>query len=212
MLNNLNLSMLLLRHCLKNLLINSFPLIKARDNWVSCCIGKLSNLWNWRWISLILPTSDQQPSIRFLHRTYWNKTGNNYIISQMKSFDNLSFFSQDDVDNAPYFSEVLLSFDQWIQSKKLGTKYSFAIVCDGPWDMGKFLKDQCEVVRSKLCHKLAIIWFNFFSIPVSISLLTAITGSTFVKHSPTFTIRGAFRLTVCSTWSVGNSKDEPIAD
>ena len=49
------------------------------------------------------------------------------------------------MDKAPLFADALLSFNEWITQKKLGTKYSFAIVTDGPWDMGKFLQDQCKV-------------------------------------------------------------------
>jgi len=56
----------------------------------------------------------------------------------------LTGITQDDVDKAPLFADALLSFNEWITQKKLGTKYSFAIVTDGPWDMGKFLQDQCK--------------------------------------------------------------------
>ena len=52
---------------------------------------------------------------------------------------------QDDVDGAPLFSDALASFDEWVARKKLGSKYSFAVVTDGPWDMGHFLKNQCQV-------------------------------------------------------------------
>ena len=55
------------------------------------------------------------------------------------------YFSQEEVDRAPLFVDVLESFNNWVVKKQLGTKYSFAVVTDGPWDMGKFLKDQCKV-------------------------------------------------------------------
>lgn len=55
----------------------------------------------------------------------------------------LTGITQNDVDTAPLFTEVLTSFEEWLQKKKLGTRYSFAIVTDGPWDMGHFLKSQC---------------------------------------------------------------------
>jgi len=50
------------------------------------------------------------------------------------------------VDKAPLFTDALASFNDWITEKRLGTKYSFAMVTDGPWDMGKFLQDQCKVI------------------------------------------------------------------
>lgn len=52
----------------------------------------------------------------------------------------LTGISQDDVDKAPYFPEVLLSFEEWQAKHQLGTKYSFAVVADGPWDMGTFYR------------------------------------------------------------------------
>jgi len=58
----------------------------------------------------------------------------------------LTGITQDDVDKAPLFTDALASFNDWITEKRLGTKYSFAMVTDGPWDMGKFLQDQCKVI------------------------------------------------------------------
>lgn len=57
----------------------------------------------------------------------------------------LSLVLQEVVDSAPLFPEVLASFEEWLQKWKMGSKRSFAVVTDGPWDMGKFLKDQCMV-------------------------------------------------------------------
>lgn len=52
---------------------------------------------------------------------------------------------QDQVDNAKEFPEVLEEFQLWLAKHKLGTKNKFAMVTDGPWDMGRFLFGQCQV-------------------------------------------------------------------
>ena len=70
----------------------------------------------------------------------------------------LTGITQDVVDKAPLFIDALASFEEWLSQKQLGTKYSFAIVTDGPWDMGKFLQDQCKVNR--MVEFLIITNFN----------------------------------------------------
>jgi 3'-5' exoribonuclease 1 len=57
------------------------------------------------------------------------------------------FYLQNIVDKAPSFHEVLASFEKWLQNKKLGSEYSFAILTDGSKDVGHFLKRQCVVIR-----------------------------------------------------------------
>ncbi|XP_046643137.1 ERI1 exoribonuclease 2-like [Daphnia pulicaria] len=55
----------------------------------------------------------------------------------------LTGITQNIVDKAPSFHEVLASFEKWLQNKKLGSEYSFAILTDGSKDVGHFLKTQC---------------------------------------------------------------------
>lgn len=52
---------------------------------------------------------------------------------------------QEQVDVAPEFPVVLEQFEKWLTKHKLGTKNKFAMVTDGPWDMGRFLFGQCTV-------------------------------------------------------------------
>jgi len=55
----------------------------------------------------------------------------------------LTGIEQEQVDNAAEFPEVLSQFEEWLSKHKLGTKNKFAMVTDGPWDMGRFLYGQC---------------------------------------------------------------------
>uniref|UniRef100_A0A1B6M930 Exonuclease domain-containing protein n=1 Tax=Graphocephala atropunctata TaxID=36148 RepID=A0A1B6M930_9HEMI len=55
----------------------------------------------------------------------------------------LTGISQEQVDAASEFPEVLEQFERWLAKHKLGTKNKYAMVTDGPWDMGRFLYGQC---------------------------------------------------------------------
>nr|CAD7399242.1 unnamed protein product [Timema cristinae] len=57
----------------------------------------------------------------------------------------LTGITQDQVESAPLFPEVLANFEAWLAKHKLGTKHKYAIVTDGPWDMGRFLYGQCKI-------------------------------------------------------------------
>ena len=59
----------------------------------------------------------------------------------------LTGISQDDVNKAPRFIEVFKSFEKWLEKHRLTTEpgHSFAILTDGPWDLARFLKNQCAV-------------------------------------------------------------------
>nr|CAD7256448.1 unnamed protein product [Timema shepardi] len=65
----------------------------------------------------------------------------------------LTGITQDQVESAPLFPEVLANFEAWLAKHKLGTKHKYAIVTDGPWDMGRFLYGQCKVC---FCLKLML--------------------------------------------------------
>lgn len=58
---------------------------------------------------------------------------------------NLTGITQEQVDSAKPFPQVLQMFEDWLKEHELGTKYNFAFVTDGPWDMGRFLYGQCKV-------------------------------------------------------------------
>lgn len=72
----------------------------------------------------------------------------------------LTGITQDKVNFAPMFPEVLQKFEDWLSKNKLTTKpHKFAIVTDGPWDMGRFLYQQC--LMSKIPFpSWAVKWIN----------------------------------------------------
>lgn len=60
----------------------------------------------------------------------------------------LTGISQDNVENAPKFPEVLNLYENWLKENNLIFEgqacRSFAIATDGPWDMARFLAHQCK--------------------------------------------------------------------
>ncbi|KAK7078599.1 3'-5' exoribonuclease 1 [Halocaridina rubra] len=72
----------------------------------------------------------------------------------------LTGITQDKVNFAPEFPEVLIKFEAWLKERNLLSDYnSFAIITDGPWDMGRFLFFQCKL--SKVTYPpWAKTWIN----------------------------------------------------
>ncbi|XP_071533420.1 3'-5' exoribonuclease 1-like isoform X2 [Panulirus ornatus] len=72
----------------------------------------------------------------------------------------LTGITQDNVNFAPMFPEVLQKFEEWLDNNHLNAKpYKFAVVTDGPWDMGRFLFQQCNI--SKVPYpSWGITWIN----------------------------------------------------
>ncbi|KAG7172300.1 3'-5' exoribonuclease 1-like [Homarus americanus] len=74
----------------------------------------------------------------------------------------LTGITQDKVNFAPMFPEVLQKFEEWLDKHKLTTKpekIKFAIVTDGPWDMGRFLFQQC-LMSNVPYPSWAVKWIN----------------------------------------------------
>lgn len=59
----------------------------------------------------------------------------------------LTGITQDKVDKADKFPEVLKKMETWMNSHKLGSGKKFAVLTDGPWDMSRFLFMQCQHCR-----------------------------------------------------------------
>lgn len=57
----------------------------------------------------------------------------------------LTGISQATVDAAETFPEVLGHVEDWLKQKGLGDTHSFAVLTDGPWDMYRFMYNQCEI-------------------------------------------------------------------
>ena len=68
----------------------------------------------------------------------------------------LTGIEQEQVDAADTFPKVLDDFEAWLKKNKLGSKYKYAIVTDGPWDMGRFLYGQCKV-RSEILIQVVVV-------------------------------------------------------
>lgn len=72
---------------------------------------------------------------------------------------NLTGITQDIVDAADTFPQVLQNVVDWMRQKELGIKYKYAILTDGSWDMSKFLNMQCRTSRLKY-PRFAKKWIN----------------------------------------------------
>jgi 3'-5' exoribonuclease 1 len=90
----------------------------------------------------------------------------------------LTGITQDLVDRADTFPQVLKKVIDWMKSKELGTKYKYCILTDGSWDMSKFLNIQCQLSRLKY-PPFAKKWINirksygnFYKVPRSQTKLT----------------------------------------
>uniref|UniRef100_K7FMS2 3'-5' exoribonuclease 1 n=1 Tax=Pelodiscus sinensis TaxID=13735 RepID=K7FMS2_PELSI len=90
----------------------------------------------------------------------------------------LTGITQDHVDKADAFPQVLQNVVEWMKQRELGTKYSYTILTDGSWDMSKFLNIQCRISRIKY-PSFAKKWINirksygnFYKVPRNQTKLT----------------------------------------
>ncbi|XP_006884203.1 PREDICTED: 3'-5' exoribonuclease 1 [Elephantulus edwardii] len=101
------------------------------------------------------------------------------INTQLSDFCiSLTGITQDQVDRADTFPQVLKKVVDWMKLKELGTKYKYSILTDGSWDMSKFLNIQCQLSRLKY-PSFAKKWINirksygnFYKVPRSQTKLT----------------------------------------
>jgi len=56
----------------------------------------------------------------------------------------LTGINQETVDRANTFPTVLNNFHKWMSEQGLGTTSTFALVTDGPFDVGRFMRLSCE--------------------------------------------------------------------
>uniref|UniRef100_A0A8C5M9S1 3'-5' exoribonuclease 1 n=1 Tax=Leptobrachium leishanense TaxID=445787 RepID=A0A8C5M9S1_9ANUR len=90
----------------------------------------------------------------------------------------LTGITQDIVDKAETFPNVLQSVVDWMREKELGTKYKYTLLTDGSWDMSKFLNMQCRLSNIKY-PRFAKKWINirkcygnFYKVPRTQTKLT----------------------------------------
>ncbi|XP_063672933.1 3'-5' exoribonuclease 1 isoform X1 [Pan troglodytes] len=101
------------------------------------------------------------------------------INTQLSDFCiSLTGITQDQVDRADTFPQVLKKVIDWMKLKELGTKYKYSLLTDGSWDMSKFLNIQCQLSRLKY-PPFAKKWINirksygnFYKVPRSQTKLT----------------------------------------
>ncbi|XP_060951088.1 3'-5' exoribonuclease 1 isoform X2 [Limanda limanda] len=83
----------------------------------------------------------------------------------------LTGITQKMVDDADPFPAVLQRVVTWLQERELGTKYKYAILTDGAWDMSKFLNIQCRLsdIRypqfAKKWINIRKSYGNFYKVP-----------------------------------------------
>ncbi|XP_075412856.1 3'-5' exoribonuclease 1 [Tenrec ecaudatus] len=101
------------------------------------------------------------------------------INTQLSDFCiNLTGITQDQVDRADTFPQVLKKVIDWMRLKELGTKYKYSILTDGSWDMSKFLNIQCQLSSlgyppfAKEWINIRKSYGNFYKVPRSQTKLT----------------------------------------
>ncbi|XP_060886490.1 3'-5' exoribonuclease 1 [Labrus mixtus] len=83
----------------------------------------------------------------------------------------LTGITQKMVDEADTFPGVLQRVVDWLKERELGTKYKYAILTDGAWDMSKFLNIQCQISRlkypsfAKKWINIRKLYGNFYKVP-----------------------------------------------
>ncbi|XP_039996077.1 3'-5' exoribonuclease 1 [Xiphias gladius] len=83
----------------------------------------------------------------------------------------LTGITQKMVEEADLFPAVLQRVVAWLQERELGTKYKYAILTDGAWDMSKFLNIQCRVSHiryppfAKKWINIRKSYGNFYKVP-----------------------------------------------
>ncbi|XP_008313668.1 3'-5' exoribonuclease 1 [Cynoglossus semilaevis] len=71
----------------------------------------------------------------------------------------LTGITQEKVDEAEPFPEVFKRAAAWLRERELGTKYKYAMLTDGSWDMSKFLNIQCRLSHIRY-PQFAKKWIN----------------------------------------------------
>ncbi|XP_028305792.1 3'-5' exoribonuclease 1 [Gouania willdenowi] len=93
---------------------------------------------------------------------------------------NLTGITQKMVDEADTFVVVLRRVVAWLQERELGTKYRYAILTDGAWDMSKFLNIQCRISRIRHpaflrkwinLRKFYKNFYNFYRMHMNLTLM-----------------------------------------
>uniref|UniRef100_UPI00398E653A 3'-5' exoribonuclease 1 isoform X1 n=2 Tax=Pristiophorus japonicus TaxID=55135 RepID=UPI00398E653A len=100
----------------------------------------------------------------------------------------LTGITQDMVDKAGSFPDVLQRAVDWMREKELGTKCRYAVLTDGSWDMCKFLNVQCHLSSIEY-PRFAKKWINirksygnFYKVPRTQTKLTSMLEKLGMKY------------------------------
>ncbi|KAM9845855.1 3'-5' exoribonuclease 1 [Aulostomus maculatus] len=100
----------------------------------------------------------------------------------------LTGITQKMVDDADLFPAVLQRVVTWLQERELGTKYKYAILTDGAWDMSKFLNIQCRLSQIRY-PQFAKKWINirksygnFYKVPRTQTKLSTMLENLGLKY------------------------------
>lgn len=111
------------------------------------------------------------------------------VNSQLSDFCvQLTGITQETVDKADTFPNVLQKVVDWLKEKELGTKHKYAVLTDGSWDMSKFLNIQCHISRirypqfAKKWINIRKAYGNFYKVPRTQTKLTTMLGNLGMKY------------------------------
>lgn len=77
--------------------------------------------------------------------SHWRQYCRPVINPQLSEFCvALTNIAQETVDTADTFPQVLDKFNSWLEEFGLGTAHTFALITDGPFDVGRFLRLSCQ--------------------------------------------------------------------
>lgn len=71
------------------------------------------------------------------------------------------------VNFSPTFPEVLKQFNSWLEGHELNSPDArVAVLTDGPWDMGRFLHQQCCVRPCYFHPNISNLYFSVIKIRI----------------------------------------------
>ncbi|XP_078426247.1 3'-5' exoribonuclease 1 isoform X3 [Cetorhinus maximus] len=93
----------------------------------------------------------------------------------------LTGITQDMVDKAGSFPDVLQRVVDWMREKELGTNCRYAVLTDGSWDMSKFLNVQCHLSSIEY-PRFAKKWINIRKCYGNFYKVVNIAAKAFIDH------------------------------
>ncbi|XP_053406434.1 uncharacterized protein LOC123546709 [Mercenaria mercenaria] len=96
-------------------------------------------------LSLLKDTISSQINFNIFQVDKFHEYVKPVVNPQLTAFcTKLTGITQEKVDKADLFPEVLGRVETWLQDRQLGVEKSYAVLTDGPWDMFRFMYYQCK--------------------------------------------------------------------